>query len=164
MREPLTRTMEEQNAHDSRFMDVLMQADAHGIRAMLARRVGEDADAATIAAAALLIWRDVDVALSPIIGQPGVAALYKRSLYLTLVDHPFLVTAYEGSVRAGDFVGLETALSQQTPTEALAAIISLLITFHDLLTHLIGGSLFERLLRSVWDKPSSGDAAKDNAS
>ena len=157
-------TMEAQNAHAPRFMDVLMQADAHGIRAMLARRVGDGVDAVAIAAAAFLIWRDVDVALAPIIGQPGVAALYKRSLYLTLVDHPCLVTAYEGSLRTGDFVGLETALSQQTPAEALAAIISLLNTFHDLLTHLIGGSLFERLLRSVWDKPSSGDAAKDNVS
>jgi hypothetical protein len=130
---------------------------------MLARRVGEDADAATIAAAALLIWRDVDVALSPIIGQAGVAALYKRSIYLTLVDHRCLVTAYEGSLRSDAFSGLESTLSQQTPAEALAAIISLLNTFHDLLTHLIGGSLFERLLRSVWDKPSSGDAAKDKA-
>jgi len=131
---------------------------------MLAKRIGESADAQTIAAAALLIWQDVDVALAPIIGQSGVAALYKRSIYLTLVDHPFLVTAYEGSLSPGEFVGLKTALSQQTPALALAAIISLLNTFHDLLTHLIGGSLFERLLRSVWDKPSSGDAAKDSVS
>lgn len=152
-----------QSAHDSRFLGVRMQADAHGIKALLARRAGEGADAATIAAAALLIWRDVDQALAPIIGQPGVAALYKRSLYLALVEHPCLVTAYEGALRAGDFAGLETTLSQQTSDEASAAIISLLTTFHDLLTHLIGGSLFERLLRSVWDKPSSGNAAKDPA-
>jgi hypothetical protein len=130
---------------------------------MLARRVGQDADAETIAATALQIWRDVDVALAPIIGQAGVAALYKRSIYLTLVDHPCLVTAYEGSLRPGEFVGLRTTLSQQTPAEASSATISLLTTFHDLLTHLIGGSLFERLLRSVWDKPPSGDAAKDTA-
>jgi hypothetical protein len=140
-----------------------MPNDVHGIQAMLARRVGEAADAASVAAEALLIWKDIDVALAPIIGQPGVAALYKRSLYLTLIDHPCLVTAYEGSLRPGEFEGLKTALSQQTPAEALAATISLLHTFHDLLTHLIGGSLFERLLRSVWDKSSSGDAAKDNA-
>lgn len=131
---------------------------------MLARRVGEGADSATVAAAAVSIWQDVDVALAPIIGQSGVAALYKRSLYLTLVEHPYLVTAYEGSLRAGEFVGLNTALAQQTPADALAATIALLNTFHDLLTHLIGGSLFERLLRSVWDKPSSGDAAKDTVS
>ena len=140
-----------------------MQADAHGIRAMLARRAGTSANAATIGGTALSIWRDVDEALAPIIGQSGVAALYKRSLYLALAEHPCLVTAYEGALRAGDFVGLETALSQQTSDEASAAIISLLTTFHDLLTHLIGGSLFVRLLRSVWDKPSSGNAAKDPA-
>jgi hypothetical protein len=139
-----------------------MPIDAHGIQAMLARRVGESADAVAIAAAAISLWQEVDVALAPIIGQPGVAALYKRSLYLTLVDHPCLVTAYEGLLRPGDFAGLETALSQQTPAEAAAAMAALLSTFHDLLTHLIGGSLFERLLRSVWNKPSSGDSAKDN--
>jgi len=141
-----------------------MPTDAHGIQALLARRVGEGADPATIAAAAVSIWHEVDVALAQIIGKPGVAALYKRSLYLTLADHPCLVTAYEGSLRPGEFAGLEVALAQQTRVEASAAIIALLNTFHDLLTHLIGGSLFERLLRSVWDKPSSGDAAKDNAS
>lgn len=141
-----------------------MQADAHGIHAMLVRRAGDDADAASIASAALSVWREIDGALAPIIGQPGVAALYKRSLYLTLVDQPSLVTAYEGALRPGEFEGLETALSQQTPAQAMAVICALLNTFHELLTHLIGGSLFERLLRNVWEKPSSGNAiTKDRA-
>jgi hypothetical protein len=140
-----------------------MQDDVHGIRAMLVRRAGESADSATIASAALSVWQDIDRALSPIIGQPGVAALYKRSLYLTLVGQPALVTAYEGALRPGEFEGLETALTQQTPAQALAMICALLNTFHELLTHLIGGSLFERLLRTVWGKPSSGDAlSKDS--
>ena len=140
-----------------------MPTDAHGIQALLARRVGEGADPATIAAAAVSIWHEVDVALAQIIGKPGVAALYKRSLYLTLADHPCLVTAYEGSLRPGEFAGLEVALAQQTRVEASAAIIALLNTFHDLLTHLIGGSLLERLLRSVRDKPFNGDAVKDTS-
>lgn len=137
-----------------------MQADAHGIQAMLVRRAGSDADAAGIAAAALSVWRDIDRALAPIIGQPGVAALYKRSLYLTFVDHPCLVTAYEGALRPGEFEGLEVALSQQSAAQALTTICALLNTFHELLTHLIGGSLFERLLRSVWDEPPRGVAVK----
>jgi hypothetical protein len=140
-----------------------MTIDAHGIQAMLARRVGPGADAAAVGVQALVIWRDVDTALSPIIAQSGVAALYKRSLYLTLVDYPFLVSAYEGCLRQGDFVDLDKVLAQQPPEEAIRALAALLNTFHDLLTHLIGGSLFERLLCCVWDKPSSGDAAKDNA-
>ena len=140
-----------------------MPTDAHGIQGLLARRAREGADPPTIAAAAVSIWHDIDVALAPIIGQPGVAALYKRSLYLTLADHSCLVTAYEGSLRPGEFAGLDIALSQQTPAEASAAIIALLNTFHDLLTHLIGGSLLERLLRSVRDKPFNGDAVKDTS-
>jgi len=129
-----------------------MQADVHGINAMLLRRAAEGADSAEIASAALSVWRDIDRALAPIIGQPGVAALYKRSLYLTLVTHPALVTAYEGALRPGEFEGLEVSLSQQAPTQARESISALLTTFHELLTHLIGGSLFERLLRSVWDR------------
>lgn len=136
-----------------------MQADVHGIHAMLVLRAGEGADAASVASAALGVWRDIDRALAPIIGQPGVAALYKRSLYLTLVDQPCLVTAYEGALRPGEFEGLEVTLSQQTPAQAMEVIFALLSTFHELLTHLIGGSLFERLLRPVWDEPPSGDAA-----
>ena len=136
-----------------------MQADARGIHAMLVRRTGEGASAAVVGTAALAVWRDIDRALAPIIGQPGVAALYKRSLYLTLVDYPCLITAYEGALRPGDFDGLDVTLSQQQADQAMAVISALLNKFHDLLTHLIGGSLFERLLRSVWDGPSSDDAA-----
>jgi len=138
-----------------------MQADAHGVQAMLASRVRAGADAATMAAATIGIWQDVDVALSPIIGQQGVAALYKRSLYLALTEHPCLVAAYRGELRPGDFSALDIALASQTSAHAEAAITALLNTFRDLLTHLIGGSLCERLLRTVWDKPASGDAVKD---
>ena len=108
---------------------------------------------------AILMWRWARSSASPAWSRFTSAASS-----LTLVDHPYLVIAYESSLRAGDFFGLEAALSPLTSDEASAATVSLLITFHDLLTHLIGGSLFERLLCSVWDKPSSGNAAKDNAS
>lgn len=136
-----------------------MQADVHGIYAMLVRRAGDGADAGAIASAAIAVWRDIDRALAPIIGQPGVAALYKRSLYLALVDHPCLVTAYEGALRPGEFVGLDVALSQQLPAQAMVVIVALLNTFHELLTQLIGGALFERLLRSVWDEQACGNSA-----
>lgn len=141
----------------------LMHVDEHRIAAMIAGRVGVCADIKKVATAASSIWNDVDAALTPIIGKSGVAALYKRSLHTAIADHPCLVVAYEGVMPTGnDFAGLEIALLQQTPEQALAALLALLTTFHERLTFLIGGPLFERLLGSVWDKPSNSDVIKES--
>ena len=117
--------------------------------------------AALVADTAVSTWQKVAAALSPIIGQAGVGALLKRSLYLVRADYPFLTAAYEGAHDPGDLGALHAALAQQTGTDAAAAHSALLQTFHDLLISLIGGSLTERLLRPVWDDPSSGDAVQD---
>jgi hypothetical protein len=61
------------------------------IAATLANRAGKGTDAALIADAIVSTWQLIDTALSPIIGHGGVAALYKRSLYLTGRVHPWLV-------------------------------------------------------------------------
>ena len=90
-----------------------------------------------------------------------MGALYRRSLYLIRSAFPWLITVYEGALRPGEFAPLQAALTRQTGAEAVLATDALLRTFHDLLTSLIGGSLTERLLRSVWDNHSSGDAVQD---
>ncbi|HEY0199810.1 MAG TPA: hypothetical protein VGC19_14950 [Rhodanobacter sp.] len=118
-------------------------------------------DAARIAAGAASVWRAIDGALSPIIGRGGVAALYKRSLYLARSEHACLADVYEAMSTPGEYVALQSALSQQTTVDAVAAVRGLLHTFHGLLTHLIGESLTERLLRSAWDNHSSGQAVQD---
>ena len=46
------------------------------------------ADAAAIASAALAVWRDIERALAPIIGQRGLTALCQHSLYVTIVEPP----------------------------------------------------------------------------
>lgn len=142
-----------------------MQAGTPGVVVTLARLAREGADAASIATDAVAIWRDIDAALVPIIGQAGVTALYKRSLYLARVSHPRLATVYEAVSVSDGYATLHSVVSQQaTAADAIAAIGTLLQTFHDLLAHLIGESLTERLLRSVWDPPSSGHAVQDTAS
>jgi hypothetical protein len=55
-------------------------------------------------------------------------------------------------------------LAACSSADAANAAAALALTFRDLLTHLIGDSLTERLLRSVWTSPSSGNAAQDTAS
>jgi len=141
-----------------------MHAETPGISATLARLAERGMDLDGIATRAAHLWRDIDSALAPIIGHAGVAALYRRSLYLTRTGHPCLTVVYEAISVSDRYIALETALSQQTPADATAAISALLQTFHGLLTHLIGESLTERLLRSVWDNPSSGHAVQDSSS
>jgi len=58
---------------------------------------------------------------------------------------------------------LSTALAEQEGPTAVAASVALLETFYDLLTNLIGRSLTDRLLRSVWESPTSGHPAQDTS-
>ncbi len=105
----------------------------------------------------------INAALAPIVSDRGVGALYRRSLYLIRSDFPWLGGVYEGALLPGEFAPLQAALTRQTGAEAVRATESLLRTFHDLLTSLIGGSLTERLLGSVWDNHSGGDAVQDTS-
>ena len=140
-----------------------MPAETPMMQSMFARQ-SAGADAPRVAATAVAIWKDVGMALSPIIGQPGVDALFKRSIYLGRSAHPCLARVVEDKAQPDGLVTLRAVLAQQTSGMAVAANIAVLQSFQDLLISLIGLSLTERLLRPVWDKPSSGQAEQDNAS
>ncbi len=142
-------------------LDHPMPGDAQRLNAMLEHLVAQGAGVSSIADAAVAVWRGVEGALSPIIGPSGVAALYRRSLHLTRGTHACLAEVYDADREAGGFVPLHRTLSQQTPAVAVAANGVLLQTFCDLLASLIGATLTERLLRSVQDTHSGGDAALD---
>jgi hypothetical protein len=119
------------------------------------------ADSAQIADAVALTWSEIDAALTPVIGQRGVAALYIRSLYLVRSAHPWLASADDGAQTAIDLARLKSVLAQQSSSDAAAGGGALLQTFYDLLASLVGRSLTERMLRSIWAKFSSGPTAKD---
>ncbi|MEY4562156.1 MAG: hypothetical protein RLZZ618_1433 [Pseudomonadota bacterium] len=127
----------------------------------LARRVGEGASPSQIAAALVAIWREIDTALTPILGQRGVAALFGRSLHLAAVSHGWFADARSTLPITMDFDALLAATARQTPAEAMAGGAQLLQTFHGLLATLVGGSLTDRLLRSAWDNSSSSAPAQD---
>jgi hypothetical protein len=127
-------------------------------------QLAPDGDAVRIADKAVAMWRDVDAALSPIIGQRGVAALFKRSLLLTVPALAPLVTAREAVDASSYFDALRGALEQQSCESAIATNGGLLQKFVDLLTSLIGGPLTERLLHSVRDNPSGEGAVKEISS
>jgi len=130
-----------------------MPRDALHIRSSLARYIGEGADAERISDEAMSTWCEIDAALSPVIGQRGVAALFNRTLFLTRPTHAWLADVQENTAVPDVFAALRLTLRQQTSSNAAAAHIMLLETFVDLLTRLIGEEITERLLGSVWDRP-----------
>lgn len=133
------------------------------MQATFAQLIAQGADAGQIADKAVSTWRIVDAALSPIIGEHAVAALYKRSVSLTRRDYPCLCVS-NGDSPGDDFAVLRTVLSQQTSSKAVAAQNALLQTFRELLTNLLGESLTGRLLEAVCDTPSGAGELQDKSS
>lgn len=116
-------------------------------------------DPVAAAGAAVAAWQAVAAALSPIIGQGGVTALYRRSLQLASAERPWLAVR-PGEVAGGDdFAALRAALSQRSGGEAEAGHAALMANFNGLLTSLIGASLAERLLAP--SAAGAGDADDD---
>lgn len=139
-----------------------MPSGTQCIEAALIELVAQGQSSAQIADAAVLTWNALHSALAPVIGARGVQALYRRSLYLTRDNHSCFDDGREAG-EPGDFVGLRAALAQQTTAVAAAGHAALLHNFLGLLTNLIGESLTERLLRSVWVNLPGGHAAQDIA-
>ena len=109
------------------------------------------------------MWQEIDAALTPIIGNGSVVVLFMRSLHLIELAHPWLSGLHQ-DVKAGiDLAGLKSVLSQQDSEAAAVAGGELLQTFYELLASLVGPSLAERLLHSVWDDPPSGPPAQDTS-
>jgi hypothetical protein len=113
-------------------------------------RVEQGADAAQIAAAIVSTLQAIDAALSSIIGQGGVAALYRRSLHLSAPTYPWLASPSTSVPAVMDLPALQSVLIQQGSAAAAAGGGFLLHTFYELLASLIGSALTERLLCSVW--------------
>ncbi|MDI1261269.1 hypothetical protein [Aquabacterium sp.] len=140
-----------------------MPNEAPSTKAILAQLAANGAHAAQAASIAVTTWTAMDVALSPIIGQRGFAALYKRSLQLTRVEFPCLATVQDSVLQLAEFSVLHAVLAQQSSATAAAASAALLENFYDILTTLIGRSLTDRLLRPVCETTSSGQPAQDTS-
>jgi hypothetical protein len=127
----------------------------------LTQRLGTTADAAQVADALEGIWREIEGALTPIVGKGGVTALYKRSLHLTASVYPWMLLRQDGVEPSANRTALKLAVARQAPAQALAGGNALLEAFHDLLGSLVGASLTDRLLRSVWAHPAGDTPAQD---
>ncbi|GAC1630639.1 MAG: hypothetical protein NVS9B10_23220 [Nevskia sp.] len=139
------------------------QTETGPMHSRISEMAAADADSRQIADLMLCIWRDVDSALSPVIGQRGVAALYKRSLTMIGSAYPWLIAGIEDSSPRDHFIVLQAALSEQQTSAAIAAGTALLQTFHDLLARLVGAALTERLIGSIWSPRPDRDNGQDRS-
>lgn len=108
------------------------------------------------------MWQKIEAALTPIIGNGSVVVLYLRSLHLIEPAHPWL-SGLQDAQAGVDLAGLKSLLSQQDSETAAVAGGELLQTFYELLASLVGPSLTERLLHSVWEDSPSGPPAQDTS-
>lgn len=109
----------------------------------------------------IAVCAEIGAALAPIIGARGVAALYKRSLFLAGQQHPALLGLQENVQAEMDLSPLKAALTPLSDAEATLVGGALLIAFYELISSLVGPSLTERLLRSLWDRPLSDPPASE---
>lgn len=140
-----------------------LSEESRQIVASLAHRVGPNADIERVAYAIISTLQDMDEALSPIIGQQGVAALHRRSLHLCVSTHPRLAGTYDSVQPTMDLRVLSSVLVEQSDNDALFFGEVLLTTFYELLTTLIGPSLTARLLRDVWEPSLSDTPSQENS-
>jgi len=142
----LSRAIEPASSPTSVSMD---SRDSRPLVTALAERIGDSTDAVQTTLIVVAMWREINASLSPILGERGVAAIYKRSLYLA-ADYPWLMRMHQDIDGSIDLDALGSVLSEQSSTDASAAGRALLESFYSLLTTLIGTSLTERLFRAVW--------------
>ena len=132
------------------------------IAGTLAQEAQNTVDAAQVADKIVLSLREIEDALSPVIGKGGVAALFRRSLYLTGRSYPSLAGIHAGDATTIDSAALKSELAQQSSATATEFGVALLQTLDEVMTSLVGSSLTERLLGSVWSNLSIKTPAQDD--
>lgn len=122
-----------------------------------------DTDIAQVAASVVSTWQRIDLALAPILGKRGVATLYRRSVFLAAVDHPWLAPLHDAAGEAIDLPALKAILLEQGGAKAANGAVAMLRTFREVLASLIGAALSERLLGAAWQDLPGAIAAQGHA-
>lgn len=115
------------------------------------------------AAAQLHQWRDIGAALTPVIGNVGVAALFRRSLFLRGAQ-ACLAPAEGAANAASDELGaLWAAARARASDRAEGMPADLLPTFVGLLDELLGSALTGRLIGFALAPAPSDSTLQDNS-
>ena len=133
------------------------------IRRTLLQRAGDAPDANAVAEATILTWHEVATRIVPVIGVGGSDVLFNRSLHLTCMAFPWLTIVGDHRDSTALLANLKERLAGRETAAATEASYTLLVTFSEMLTTLIGESLTVRLLGPVWGS-SSPAAEQETAS
>jgi hypothetical protein len=136
---------------------------SHRIVVTLEQRASDGMAASALADFIVSAWQQIEASLTPIIGQRSVATLYKRSFYLASRQHAWLMGMHEGMQATMDLAALKTALLDQTSAEIATGAGTALQMFYEVLANLVGASLTERLLQSVWTELLPDPAQDESA-
>jgi hypothetical protein len=137
-------------------------SDAGAVATYLLAKVRHGTTASEVAQFVVTSCFEIDKALTPIVGQHGLEGMLKRSVHLASARHPWLAAGVEGFDLKADLTEFRITLSSQGPEMAARGGGLFLEQFHQLLTSLVGPSLTERLLRSVWATFLSGPSAQES--
>ena len=133
------------------------------IRRTLLQSAGDAPDATAVAEAAIFTWHKVADRIVPVIGVGGSYVLFNRSLHLTCMAFPWLTIVGDHRDSTVLLANLKERLAGRESAAATEASYTLLVTFTEMLTTLIGESLTARLLGPVWVS-SSPAAEQETAS
>ena len=134
------------------------------IRRTLAHYAGDAPDAKAVATVTLSIWTQVATRLAPVIGVRGVDVLFRRALHLTQNDFTWLAIAGGAEKEDADLLAnIKERFEGCEPEVAIEASYTLLVTFTEQLTALIGDSLAGRLFDPVW-VPSPPESKQESSS
>ena len=127
----------------------------------LEQLAAQGADVVQLSGAVVSTWTIIDITLAPVVGRKGVAALYGRSLFLTVPRHGWLAALYTKDDTSMDLGRLKAVLAQQGSSDAAAGGGAHLQAMYELLAGLIGPSLTRQLLRAAWDNPFDRPVSED---
>lgn len=117
------------------------------IQGTLAQHAGQAPDANAVVDAVTRTWRFMADQLEPVIGVRGTGVLLDRALHLTAQSFPWLAQSGPPDDASDP---LQARFVRRDAHEAAQAGCTLLVTFTEQLSSLIGEALTERLLASVW--------------
>lgn len=139
-----------------------IELNREAIRKTLADRAGEAPDAYAVAEAAIGIWLQMSGLLAPVIGAQGVEVLFRRSLRLTGNAFPWLAITGDSQDSSALLANIQARLAGRAVIEATEGGYTLLVTFVELLTSLIGEPLTGRMLKPVWVSRSQSSEPEKN--
>lgn len=123
--------------------------EAEALQEAKAQHAEDVADASAVADATIQTLMHMNVILTPIIGEVGCNALFKRSLHLSSRTYPWLAISENQEDTIDFFASVNARLAKRNTNETIKASSALLEGFTELLSTLIGDTLVETLLGSL---------------